>query len=237
MVWIALVCIASLLVATSLSVAWTSSLVARTFSRVASTLCRVAWTLCRRTRNHHADYRQGESPIRLNCGDVVVVIRPNPEVIRLGGTRSSPARRIKRWTATGTTPPVDHAPSIELTSNRHATEGLCQLWPIAAAATSAGKQKVDGLPESFSFHVLRHHLSVVVDCVGRRYQDGPGADAARERAHDLRYLRPLVVGMPMSPPARRSVPGSQSGWTRSELLRTDDGRHEQIRLFNAGQTS
>jgi hypothetical protein len=31
--------------------------------------------------------------------------------------------------------PVDHARSIEVTSNRHATKGLCQLWPDADEST------------------------------------------------------------------------------------------------------
>lgn len=67
----------------------------------------------------------------------------------------------------------------------------CGPWIIERAMRDV-KAKVDGLPEGFSFHDLRHYLASLLIASGSD-QDGAGADAAPECPHDARHLRPFVA--------------------------------------------
>jgi integrase len=65
---------------------------------------------------------------------------------------------------------------------------------IIERAIPDARDSIDGLPEGFSFHDLRHYLASPLFASGAD-KDGAGTDARHQRAHHARHLR--------SPMARR----------------------------------
>jgi integrase len=86
---------------------------------------------------------------------------------------------------------VQKYPSEMMVTNGPGTD-RCPPWIIEYAIRSV-REKIDGLPEEFTFHDLRQLPGVAADRVRCGHQDGAGADAPRQCRHDSRCLRAPVA--------------------------------------------
>ena len=55
------------------------------------------------------------------------------------------------------------------------------------------RENIDGLPEGFRFHDLRHYLASLLIAKGADIKTGAGADSPRQRQDDAGHLRPSVA--------------------------------------------
>jgi integrase len=70
--------------------------------------------------------------------------------------------------------------------------GQLPPWALERAIRTA-RGKVDGLPDGFRYHDLRHYFASLLIASWHRRQDRPGAAAIRERQDNARHLRAPVA--------------------------------------------
>ena len=126
---------------------------------------------------------------------------------------------------------VQKYPSEMMVTNGSGTD-RCGPWIIERAIRDV-REDIDGLPERFTFHDLRHYLASLLIASGA---DIKTVQARMRHATARTTLDTYSHLWPDADESTRTAVGAVIKERFAKLLRTDCGRNDQIRLVIPGQT-